>query len=112
LLGSNLSGGIIYSYFVPWGGYALNSDLLVSSDSVMGDWNFGYDTLDRLAAAASAANAPAPYTSNYGCWGYDVFGNRTSESSTWCKTRGSEIGTSFPNYLIDKNLGWPRGQCR
>ena len=30
----------------------------------------------------------------------------------WCKTRGSEIRITFPNWLIEKNLRLPRGQCR
>jgi hypothetical protein len=30
----------------------------------------------------------------------------------WCKPRGSAIRKHSPNRLIDKNLRWPRGQCR
>jgi RHS repeat-associated protein len=101
--GADSSGGIIYSYFVPSGGYALNSDLLISSDSVMGDWNFGYDTLDRLVTAASAANAPPAYANNYGCWGYDAFGNRTSESMSTTQCGNSPPLLSWANYNSANN---------
>ena len=29
-------------------GYALNGNLLIVNDSVMGQWNYGYDNLNRL----------------------------------------------------------------
>jgi hypothetical protein len=43
----------------------------------MGSWNFAYDTLNRLTAAASGPNAPTPYANNYGCWSHsdNVFHN-------------------------------------
>jgi hypothetical protein len=62
------------------------TNLASYTDSVMGAWNFSYDSLNRLAAAASGTNAPAPYANNYGCWSYDSFGNRLSQaiSTTPC----------------------------
>ncbi len=53
---------------------------------LMGTWSFGYDSLNRLATATVGSNAPLPYTGNYGCWGYDAFGNRTMQavSTTPC----------------------------
>jgi hypothetical protein len=54
---------MIYSYLIPAGGYAANSNIVAHSDSVMGDWAFQYDTLNRLAVAAPALNAPnSPFT--------------------------------------------------
>jgi RHS repeat-associated protein len=68
---------MIYSYIIPAGGYALNGNIQGHSDSVMGDWAFGYDTLNRLVVGGAAVNAPAPYANTMACWGYDSFGNRT-----------------------------------
>jgi YD repeat-containing protein len=71
----------VYNYSVPTGGYDSAGNLLTYTDAtVMGTWNFTYDKLNRLATATAGTNAPAPFTSNYGCWSYDAFGNRTSES--------------------------------
>jgi len=71
------SYGMIYSYIIPAGGYALNGNIQGHSDSVMGDWAFGYDTLNRLVEGGAAMNAPSTYANSMACWGYDSFGNRT-----------------------------------
>jgi RHS repeat-associated protein len=42
----------------------------------MGDWNFGYDNLSRLTSG-TAANGT--YAGQWGCWGYDSYGNRTMQ---------------------------------
>jgi RHS repeat-associated protein len=72
----------------------------------MGIWSFAYDTLNRLAtataasaAADAAAGVAAPYASNYGCWSYDSFGNRLSESisTTPCTSTPLPL-TSWANY--------------
>jgi hypothetical protein len=82
------SNGTIYSYSVPQGGYAPNGNIMLHSDSVMGDWQFSYDTLNRLVTATQIASTPTSkqYAGNYGCWSYDAFGNRTQEafSATGC----------------------------
>jgi RHS repeat-associated protein len=54
-------------------------------------------------ASASAANAPAPYTSNYGCWNYDVFGNRTSESMSTTQCGNSPPLLSWAKYNSANN---------
>jgi len=97
----------VYSYEVPApGGYDGDSNLIASSDSVMGTWNFSYDTLNRLSTTTAATNAPAPYAGNYGCWSYDAFGNRTSQSmsttscgsnpalASWAQYNGTINGTN------------------
>jgi len=63
------------------------SNLISYSDTVMGSWNFNYDTLNRLAGASDTA--PANPTSkrvsthlSYYCWSYDAFGNRTLSRAT------------------------------
>jgi hypothetical protein len=42
----------------------------------MGEWSFGYDTLNRLISGAAVAG---PYASQNLCWAYDAFGNRTMQ---------------------------------
>jgi RHS repeat-associated protein len=82
------SNGTLYAYNVPDGGYAPNGNILAHSDSVMGDWYFSYDSLDRLSTAGVTSTMtsttdpelPNWYTGMFGCWTYDSFGNRLSES--------------------------------
>jgi RHS repeat-associated protein len=47
------------------------------SDSVMGNWSFVYDSLNRLQTGNSSSG---PYGSQHVCWAYDGFGNRTAET--------------------------------
>jgi RHS repeat-associated protein len=69
----NSSTGTIYSYS---GGYDGAGNLINYNDSVMGTWSFSYDTLNRLiGSSGSQSNNP----SQYYCWSYDSFGNRTQQ---------------------------------
>jgi RHS repeat-associated protein len=43
----------------------------------MGGWGFGYDTLNRLQSSSVTSGT---YTGIQTSWGYDAFGNRTSEN--------------------------------
>ncbi|MBT9331498.1 RHS repeat-associated core domain-containing protein [Paracidobacterium acidisoli] len=84
----NLSGGsdgtpsqsMVYNYVITPAngpsGYAPNGNLVSYTDYVMGTWNFGYDTLNRLTIA-STNSTNSPY-SNY-TWVYDSFGNRLNQ---------------------------------
>jgi RHS repeat-associated protein len=76
------SYGTIYSYLVPGGGYAPNGNILAHSDSVMGDWAFSYDAMDRLSTAAQFAATPTStqFAGVNGSWSYDSYGNRTAQS--------------------------------
>ena len=90
----------IYSYNInPSGGYAPNGNILQHTDSVMGTWNFTYDTVDRLMTATPGGNAPTQYQNKYGCWSYDSFGNRTLEAFSIVPCSGSnptpQIGASY-----------------
>ena len=70
---------------MPPGGYAANGNLLAHSDSVMGDWAFQYDTLNRLTVMApppNSPNAPSADSISLGCYAYDAFGNRTLDVLT------------------------------
>jgi RHS repeat-associated protein len=72
-------------------GYSLNGNILIHSDSVMGTWNFSYDVVDRLTAAAQTASTLTSnqYAGNYACWTYDSFGNRTLEAFSTVPCTGS-----------------------
>jgi RHS repeat-associated protein len=101
--------GTIYSYVVPEGGYAPNGNLLTYWDSVMGNWNYGYDTLNRLTSSKNTATTTpgAQYASVTGCWTYDGFGNRTLEAysnvtTTPCATGANDnlqLTITTPEYL-------------
>lgn len=83
LLGAASAGGLaqtstpIYSYTVPANGYAPNSNLTTYTDSVMGKWSMQYDNLNRLQNADASAG---PYQGVNLHWGFDSFGNRTSQT--------------------------------
>ena len=55
-------------------------------------WAGGWIRLPHLTSVKVFANAPSPYTSGYGCWQYDDFGNRTQEaySTTYSNPCSSE----------------------
>jgi RHS repeat-associated protein len=61
--------------------YAPNGNVASVVDTMIGNWTYGYDTLDRLVAAnATTAGIVTPWgTYKTQCWYYDGFGNRTGE---------------------------------
>lgn len=91
VVASGMTGGVnavngpttIYSYSIPAGGYAPNSNLMTLNDSVIGGWAYTYDGLNRLIAAQASANAQtgfAPYNNALLNWTYDSFGNDKGET--------------------------------
>jgi len=100
---------------VPQGGYAPNGNILVHSDSVMGDWQFGYDAMDRLTATAQIAATPASqqFAGISGSWSYDSFGNRTAQTftnganSNWATynsaNRITTASTAVAGYVYDNS---------
>jgi YD repeat-containing protein len=113
-LSGNFTGGVdagsstqgshtVYRYI---GSYADAGDLLSYTDSVMGTWNFSYDTLDRLVSGTPAAGS----TINNGlslCWAYDAFGNRTAQQtlSGACPTLPS-VPTATAAYNMKNQVTW------
>lgn len=97
---ANMSGGgapgpnygVIYSYMIPQGGYAPNGNILAHTDSVMGDWLFSYDAMDRLTAAAAGGSAPSAFRGQSAGWSYDSYGNRTAQSFS------NSVNSSWANY--------------
>jgi RHS repeat-associated protein len=103
------SSGALYSYYIPTaGGYDRNSNLLTAVDSVMGQWNYTYDNLNRLTTAqASALPAGLTLPGSYGCWSFDPFGNRTAEAwqNTACPTPASSLAPTA-TYNSGNQLSW------
>lgn len=66
----------LYSYNIS--SYAANGNVLAYSDSVNGSWsNIGYDGVNPLVSATyNASGIPTQYL----CWSYDSFGNRTGQT--------------------------------
>jgi RHS repeat-associated protein len=92
--GTSTPGETVYSYVITpqsgTSGYAPNGNLLSYTDSLMGTWSFGYDTLNRLTSGAiTSASNQNPYY----CWSFDAFGNRTNESSS---SQSFQTGTGTP----------------
>ena len=57
--GANQSSAL-YSYVMPLvGGYDANGNLLTAVDSVMGQWNYTYDSLNRLTGAQAPVSQPS-----------------------------------------------------
>jgi RHS repeat-associated protein len=77
--GADASYGTIYSYEA---GYAPNGNILTHNDSVMGTWNFTYDSQDRLATAVAGPSAPSAFRNQSAAWSYDSYGNRTAQTFT------------------------------
>jgi RHS repeat-associated protein len=91
------NGTEIYSYS---GSYDGVGNLSNSVDLVMGSWIFGYDTLNRLITAQNTAvtTTSSGYSGNYGCWKYDAFGNRLSQSMSTTSCTNSPPLMSWANY--------------
>jgi RHS repeat-associated protein len=74
----------VYSYTVPNStctssnpGYDCTGNLKQYQDTIMGNWSFNYDTLNRLIAG-TPSSGDFSGGNNY-CWAYDSFGNRTAQ---------------------------------
>jgi len=94
----------VYSYSVPAGGYAANGNLMEYMDGVTGHWTMQYDNLNRLHTASADPSLPGPYKGANLAWGYDSFGNRTSQTDP-----GNPSGTSLTfdtnNHLTSDGSG-------
>ena len=118
-LSGNLSGGAnassgggqgqqtIYSYSIPSyvagqqpTGYDPDGNVVGYSDLVMGNWSManGYDPLNRLTSASASAGK---YAGLQVSWGYDGFGNRTSE--TYSGTASLPVPTNSTTYYNANN---------
>jgi YD repeat-containing protein len=78
--------------------YAPNNNVASVTDTIVGNWTYAYDTLNRvLAATASTAGIVTPSgTYKTQCWTYDSFGNRTGEGEM-------TAATACPNPITGAN---------
>ncbi len=90
----------IYSYTVPANGYAPNGTLSAYTDSVTGTWAMQYDNVNRLQNAAASAG---PYQGVNLQWGFDSFGNRTSQIPSGT-SNASLPGPSSPSYNANNRV--------
>jgi RHS repeat-associated protein len=96
--GANATSGAsatVYSYSITnssgASGYDGVDNVTNYTDSVMGTWAFGYDTLNRLTSGSGTPPISTP--TSYYCWGYDSFGNRLTQSES---NQAFQTGTSTP----------------
>jgi RHS repeat-associated protein len=106
--------GVLYQYTA--NSYATNGNLLGSTDTVMGKWSFGYDSLNRLVTASTPQTEPQGVSAAYAginvnasntqpTWTYDAFGNRTAETWTYIGTGNGPVmpQSSTPSYTAGTN---------
>jgi RHS repeat-associated protein len=82
------------------GSYDGVGNLASYTDSVMGAWNFSYDSLNRLVSSHNTAvsSATPQFAGNYGCWSYDSFGNRLSQAMSTTPCNATPPLTSWASY--------------
>ena len=101
----NSGGASVYNFCIPSAsnpnctssnaGFTANGNLAKVIDSVMGTWTYQYDTLDRVTSSGASGG---PYNADTGCWVYDPFGNRTSESMSTTACSGNPAQLSWATY--------------
>jgi RHS repeat-associated protein len=92
------AAGAFYSWQI--GSYAPNGNILSLTDSVIGQWSYAYDTLNRLTGAVAGAGN-VPYKGEAGCWQYDAFGNRTEEAYSTATTTPCASGANDNAQLMN-----------
>jgi len=107
--GGDSANGVVYSFTIPdQGGFDPAGNLKTVQDSVMGNWSYSYDNLNRLASAAGTlpVNTSASFYSNY-CWAYDGFGNRTMQDGStepFTNAIGAPACAAQSSALLDTDL--------
>jgi RHS repeat-associated protein len=109
-----VSPTMIYSYSASYdnvGNVTASSDSTYDGGSIMGAWANTYDSLNRLSMSTWA---PPLGPTEYFCWSYDAFGNRTDQMTTtgagYANTPGNTctptsgattIGNFWAYYTVD-----------
>lgn len=90
----NAAGSLVGGQNAPLYNWAINSyapdgNVLSVSDSVIGNWSYGYDDLNRLVTANATAGPVGGMSLS---WDYDRYGNRWDQNLTGS---GSAVQTHF-----------------
>lgn len=89
----------VYSYSVPGGGYAPNSNLAAYTDSVTGTWSAQYDNLNRLTGASATGGTMNSLVLG---WSYDSFGNRLTQ--TVSGSPGVPVASAWARYDVNNRM--------
>jgi RHS repeat-associated protein len=87
--GGDSFSSVVYYFMIPnQDGFDPAGNLLNVQDSVMGNWSYSYDNLNRLTTGS--ANLPSG-AQQHACWKYDAFGNRTMQNlqSSSCSSQSA-----------------------
>jgi RHS repeat-associated protein len=76
--GGSCSGSTVYRYTV---GYAPNSNVTSSTDTVNGTWTYAADDFNRLASSSCTANCPNNSSSQSFTYVYDRYSNRWQQNA-------------------------------
>jgi RHS repeat-associated protein len=90
------SDNVVYSMSI--GSYAPNGNMLAVSDSVNGNWTYGYDPFDRLTCSNlnnGTCATPTSGTPTY-TYDYDRFGNRWHQNGP----HSSQLGFDANNHIV------------
>jgi RHS repeat-associated protein len=102
-----LTASTVYSYVASYdgvGNVVSHSDSTYNGGSIMGAWNFSYDTLNRLKTGGATSGA---FSGQNLCWSYDSFGNRTAESLQLDSCPAQESGvTATAGYNTHNQITW------
>jgi RHS repeat-associated protein len=82
-------------------GYQANGNVQTLADSVMGNWTYGYDNLNRLTSGAASGGA---YNGGFTCWTYDSFGNRLSQSVSATPCASNPPATFAASYSANNRI--------
>jgi len=91
--GANAGSGTSSVIYSSTNTYDATGNVQSYSDSVMGNWTFNYDSLNRLQTGNASTG---PYSSQHVCWAYDSFGNRTAQSiqTAACPTSEASVAAT------------------
>jgi RHS repeat-associated protein len=82
-------------------GYQPNGNVQNLNDSIMGNWTYGYDNLNRLTSGIASGG---PYDGDSTCWSYDSFGNRTSQSVSAIPCNANPPATFAATYSANNQI--------
>lgn len=77
-------------------GYDANGNVISFTDSLMGQWSYQCDSLNRVVTRVDTSGGPRAGYSD--CFAYDNWGNRTGEADSATACSSSPTATTWVNY--------------